>query len=187
MTAQSTRTLASLASVRSRTLARSLATAREWTAGAVLLLAIPAAGCLSAQEALGVDNELRTVSEQIATLEADDVDGTPLTPEDRLTLQNLYSQREYLASYRRTFSRDQGPAEGFSLLQRFLQGDPTAIGTGIGAVVSALYGRKVYKERKAKRGITAPERPEAREPSTALAELEAELAADNPQPEQPTS
>ncbi len=132
-----------------------LARAREWTIGGVLFVAIPAAGCLSTADAQGVMEEIRTVDSQIAALEEDDRDGTPLDAAQRAELQQLYSQREYLYAYRTTFGEDTGPGQTATWISRLLAGDMRAIGEAVGAVVAAETGRRVYKRRKKQHALEA--------------------------------
>jgi hypothetical protein len=110
---------------------------------------------MSFDDAAELDAELLTLRQQIEVMEADDADGTPLSPADKALLVSLQQDERALIAYRNTYSRDRGPQQAIGWFPSLLAGDPRAIIELIGALLLGEVGRRKFKARqKAARTLT---------------------------------
>ena len=112
---------------------------------------------MSFADAERLDAELLSMREQIELLQADDADGTPLSPADKALLTRLQQDERALIAYRNTYSRDRGPQQAIGWFPSLLAGDPRSIIELIGALLLGEVGRRKFKARqKAARTVSTP-------------------------------
>ena len=121
---------------------------------AACVLATPA--CMSLSDTEQLDETLVAMRQSIEVLEADDADGTPLSPGDAALLQQLQQDERALLAYRNMYSRDRAPQQVIGWLPSLLAGDPRAIIELLGALLLGEVGRRKFKARQKAAATPAP-------------------------------
>ena len=140
-----------------RTLRRRASALRGLALASAAAAVLVTTSCLSFDDAERLDAELLTLRQQIEVMEADDADGTPLSPADKALLTSLQQDERALIAYRNTYSRDRGPQQAIGWFPSLLAGDPRSIIELLGALLLGEVGRRKFKARqKAARTVSTP-------------------------------
>ena len=131
-----------------RTLRRRASALRGLALASAAAAVLATSSCMSFADAERLDAELLSMREQIEVMQADDADGTPLTPADKALLTRLQQDERALIAYRNTYSRDRGPQQAIGWFPSLLSGDPRSIVELIGALLLGEVGRRKYKARQ---------------------------------------
>lgn len=139
-----------------RTLRRRASALRGLALASAAAAVLVTSSCLSFDDAERLDAELLTLRQQIEVMEADDADGTPLSPADKALLTSLQQDERALIAYRNTYSRDRGPQQAIGWFPSLLSGDPRSIIELLGALLLGEVGRRKFKARQKAARTLAP-------------------------------